>query len=69
MLDITERKQAEAKMAAALATGGTLGEVPRVAYDDTPPALWPAAERSCLATLLLLELANNFYLPLGAGGI
>ena len=43
------------KVAIALASGGTLGEVTRRAYDDTPEFLLPVAERSCLATLLMLE--------------
>jgi glyoxylase-like metal-dependent hydrolase (beta-lactamase superfamily II) len=52
---LAHRRMRTEKVAAALVTGGALGEVTRVAYDDTPPALWPAAERSCLATLLMLE--------------
>jgi hypothetical protein len=43
------------KVAAALVPGGTLSDVTRCAYDDTPPMLLPVAERSCLATLLWLE--------------
>lgn len=43
------------KVAAALVPGGTLSDVTRRAYDDTPPFLLPVAERSCLATLLWLE--------------
>ena len=43
------------KVAEALVPGGTLSDVTRRAYDDTPPVLLPVAERSCLATLLWLE--------------
>jgi len=52
---LEHRRLRTAKVEAALAAGGTLPEVTRAAYDDTPPALWPVAERSCLATLLMLE--------------
>ena len=43
------------KVESALDPGGTLAEVTRAAYDDTPEPLLPVAERSCLATLLWLE--------------
>jgi glyoxylase-like metal-dependent hydrolase (beta-lactamase superfamily II)/8-oxo-dGTP pyrophosphatase MutT (NUDIX family) len=52
---VAHRRLRTGKVAAALSPGGTLAEVTRAAYDDTPPALWPVAERSCLATLLMLE--------------
>ncbi len=48
---LAHRSEREAKIVAALAGGGTLAEVTRAAYDDTPPFLLPVAERSCLATL------------------
>jgi glyoxylase-like metal-dependent hydrolase (beta-lactamase superfamily II) len=52
---LAHRRLRTGKVEAALSPGGTLAEVTRVAYDDTPPPLWPVAERSCLATLLMLE--------------
>jgi endoribonuclease LACTB2 len=52
---LTHRRMRTEKVAAALSPGGTLGEVTRSAYDDTPDWLLPVAERSCLATLLMLE--------------
>jgi ribonuclease/clavin/mitogillin len=52
---LTHRRMRTEKVAAALSPGGTLGEVTRAAYDDTPDPLLPVAERSCLATLLMLE--------------
>ena len=42
-------------MQSAIAAAGGLAEVTRAAYDDTPAAMLPVAERSCLATLLMLE--------------
>ena len=50
---IAHRAAREAKVRAALP--GTLAEVTARAYDDTPPALHPVAERSCLASLEKLE--------------
>ena len=52
---LTHRRMRTAKVEAALSPGGSLAEVTRTAYDDTPPVLLPVAERSCLATLLWLE--------------
>ena len=52
---LEHRRMRTAKVEAALAPGGTLAEVARTAYDDTPPFLLPVAERSCLAALLWLE--------------
>ena len=52
---VAHRRLRTGKVSAALSPGGTLAEVTRAAYDDTPPVLWPVAERSCLATLLMLE--------------
>jgi glyoxylase-like metal-dependent hydrolase (beta-lactamase superfamily II) len=52
---LAHRRQREAKVLAALAPGGTLSEVTARAYDDTPPAVHPIAERSCLASLLKLR--------------
>ncbi len=52
---LAHRREREEKVRAALAVGGALGEVTARAYDDTPAALWPVAERSCLASLLMLE--------------
>lgn len=48
---IAHRRARESKVLAALAAGGTLSEVTARAYDDTPPAVYPIAERSCLASL------------------
>ncbi len=52
---LLHRRARAAKIEAALDPGGTLAEVTRVAYDDTPSGFLPVAERSCLATLLWLE--------------
>ncbi len=52
---LAHRRMRSEKVARALSPGGTLSEVTRAAYDDTPPPLLPVAERSCLATLLMLE--------------
>ncbi|MBI5069256.1 MAG: MBL fold metallo-hydrolase [Deltaproteobacteria bacterium] len=52
---LAHRRLREAKVAAALVPGGTLTEVTARAYDDTPPAVYPIAERSCLASLLKLR--------------
>lgn len=52
---LAHRRMRTEKVAGALGRGGTLAEVTQRAYDDTPPPLWPVAERSCLATLLMLE--------------
>lgn len=51
-----EHRRARAdKVLAALSAGGELSEVTRAAYADTPAAMLPVAERSCLATLVMLE--------------
>ncbi len=52
---LAHRRAREEKVVAALAAGGTLAEVTARAYDDTPPAVHPIAERSCLASLLKLR--------------
>lgn len=52
---ITHRREREALVLAALAGGGTLAEITRRAYADTPPAVHPVAERSCLASLQKLR--------------
>ena len=52
---LEHRRLRTAKVEAALTPGGTLSDVTRAAYDDTPPFLLPVAERSCLAALLWLE--------------
>ena len=55
---ITHRRMREDKVVAALDAfpeGGTLGELVARAYDDTPQALWPLAERSLESHLLELE--------------
>ena len=52
---LAHRQMRAVKIEAALSPGGSLAEVTRAAYDDTPPVLLPVAERSCLATLLWLE--------------
>ena len=49
------RRMRTEKVLRALSPGGTLAEVTRAAYDDTPPFLLPVAERSCLATLIMLR--------------
>jgi glyoxylase-like metal-dependent hydrolase (beta-lactamase superfamily II) len=48
---LAHRREREEKVLAALASPGTLAEVTARAYDDTPPAVHPIAERSCLASL------------------
>jgi glyoxylase-like metal-dependent hydrolase (beta-lactamase superfamily II)/8-oxo-dGTP pyrophosphatase MutT (NUDIX family) len=48
---LAHRREREGKVAAALTIGGTLAEITARAYDDTPPAIHPVAERSCLASL------------------
>jgi glyoxylase-like metal-dependent hydrolase (beta-lactamase superfamily II) len=51
-----EHRRARAdQVLAALSAGGELSAVTRAAYADTPAAMLPAAERSCLATLVMLE--------------
>jgi len=52
---LAHRREREAKIVSALATPGTLAEVTRAAYGDTPPFLMPVAERSCLASLEMLH--------------
>lgn len=48
---LAHRREREGLVVAALAKGGTLQAVTAAAYADTPPALFPVAERSCLAIL------------------
>ncbi len=48
---LAHRRMREGKVLSALGRGGPLPEVTRLAYDDTPEFMLPAAERSCLATL------------------
>ena len=48
---LDHRAERERKVLAALAAPGSLAEITARAYDDVPPAVWPVAERSCLATL------------------
>ena len=52
---IAHRREREALVAEALAKGGTLEEVTARAYADTPTAVHPVAQRSCLASLLKLR--------------
>lgn len=52
------RREREAKIVAALATPGTLAEITRAAYDDTPEPVHPIAARSCLAALEKLRAAG-----------
>ena len=52
---LAHRRERTERVVAALATGGTLGEVTLRSYPDAPAFLLPVAERSCLATLLMLE--------------
>jgi glyoxylase-like metal-dependent hydrolase (beta-lactamase superfamily II) len=48
---LLHRQMREARVVDALAAGGTLADLLARAYRDTPPALWPLAERSLLAHL------------------
>lgn len=52
---IAHRREREGLVVAALAQGGSLAEVTARAYADTPPAVHPVAQRSCLAVLLKLR--------------
>jgi glyoxylase-like metal-dependent hydrolase (beta-lactamase superfamily II)/8-oxo-dGTP pyrophosphatase MutT (NUDIX family) len=53
---IQHRREREAQVLAALSPEPrTLAELLPAAYDDTPRELWPYAERSLLAHLMLLE--------------
>jgi len=54
---VAHRLMREAKVAAALASAGVAraSELVPLAYADTPPPLWPLAERSLLAHLGKLE--------------
>lgn len=53
---LAHRRMREERAAAALAGAPrTLGELVPVVYSDTPPVLWPLAERSLLAHLIKLE--------------
>jgi glyoxylase-like metal-dependent hydrolase (beta-lactamase superfamily II) len=59
---LEHRRMRAVKVEAALVPGGTLADVTRRAYDDTPPPLLPVAERSCLATLLWLQETGQAHL-------
>ena len=48
---LAHRRAREERVLGALRRGGALAEVTRLAYDDTPAVMLPAAERSCLASL------------------
>jgi len=63
---LEHRAGREARILAALATPGPLAAVTARAYDDVPAAVWPVAERSCLATLLKLEAEGQAELANGA---
>jgi ribonuclease/clavin/mitogillin len=52
---LAHRAEREALVVRALDAEGTLPEVTARAYQDVPPAVWPVAARSCLATLEKLE--------------
>jgi glyoxylase-like metal-dependent hydrolase (beta-lactamase superfamily II)/8-oxo-dGTP pyrophosphatase MutT (NUDIX family) len=52
---LAHRREREALVLAGLEGGGTLEEVTARAYADTPPAMYPVAQRSCLASLLKLR--------------
>lgn len=52
---LSHRAEREALIVRALDAEGTLPEVTARAYQDVPPAVWPVAARSCLATLEKLE--------------
>jgi len=52
------RRAREALVVEALTAGGTLGEITARAYTDTPVAIHPVAERSCLAVLEKLVRAG-----------
>ena len=53
------RRVREAFVVEALRAGGTLGEITARAYADTPVAIHPVAERSCLAVLEKLVRAGQ----------
>jgi glyoxylase-like metal-dependent hydrolase (beta-lactamase superfamily II)/8-oxo-dGTP pyrophosphatase MutT (NUDIX family) len=65
---LRHRRMRTEKVAAALSPGGTLAEVTRAAYDDTPDWLLPVAERSCLATLVMLREEGRAVLSGGLWG-
>jgi glyoxylase-like metal-dependent hydrolase (beta-lactamase superfamily II)/8-oxo-dGTP pyrophosphatase MutT (NUDIX family) len=52
---LAHRREREGLVLAALRAGGTLEEVTARAYADTPPAMYPVAQRSCLASLWKLR--------------
>jgi ribonuclease/clavin/mitogillin len=52
---LAHREEREALVLRALDAEGPLAEVTARAYQDVPPAVWPVAARSCLATLIKLE--------------
>lgn len=55
------RLRREARVAAAMAAqpGGSLDQWVALAYDDTPPRLWPIARRSLLAHVERIESLQN----------
>ena len=55
---LAHRAEREARIRRALERPGSLAEITARAYDDVPPAVWPVAERSCLATLEKLAAAG-----------
>lgn len=57
---IAHRQGREAQILAALATGpATPARLTQAIYQDTPPHLWPAAQRNVLAHLLDLAARNR----------
>ncbi len=69
---LAHRREREGLVLGALAAGGTLAEVTRAAYADTPGAAFPVAERSCLAVLSKLRaegLARETAGRWAAGGV
>ena len=51
---LAHRRDREALVVAALASGGSLDEITARAYPDVPAAVHPVASRSCLAALIKL---------------
>jgi glyoxylase-like metal-dependent hydrolase (beta-lactamase superfamily II) len=60
------RREREGLVLAALVAGGTIEEITRRAYADTPAALHPVAARSCLAVLEKLRAQGRAHLDRGA---
>jgi glyoxylase-like metal-dependent hydrolase (beta-lactamase superfamily II) len=60
------RREREARVITALEEGGTLSAIAARAYQDTPGAYPPVAERSCLA--ILEKLASNGIARRDGGG-